>query len=92
LLEAVDSSDEYPSRAAHEEFEAAEKKAMDAALSELPCLSCGSTKRPVKRKPRFGSASWWDDPSVYVGCADCGRYLADLPIVYPFIWQPDVED
>lgn len=66
------------------------EEARGRAAEQLPCQSCGSDARPLVRKPRPGSVAWWDDPSCYMGCADCGHYLADLPDAYPFIWSPEV--
>ena len=62
------------------------------AAEDLPCPDCGSTARPLIRKPRRMSISWWDDPSCYIGCADCARYLAEIPSVYPTILAPEVPE
>ena len=72
-----------------QQLETVEADARAKAITCLPCPECGSNAAPVKRKPPRESPEWWDDPSVYFGCADCGRYLADLPIVAPYIWEPD---
>jgi hypothetical protein len=53
---------------------------MASARDELPCDRCGSTAEPVTRKPEPLSAEWWDDPAEYLGCADCGHYLARLSV------------
>lgn len=41
-----------------------------------PC-ECGSTTMPVAMKPRRGSA-WWDDPSPFWRCAQCGQYRGEI--------------
>lgn len=60
-----------------------------AAAKHLPCSSCGSTREPAVCKPTHGSAEWWDDPSPYIGCADCGAFMTLAPDVYPSILQAD---
>lgn len=60
------------------------------AREALPCANCGSSADPLVRKPRPLSLAWWDDANCYMGCADCGRFLADLPIAYPFVWESEV--
>ena len=67
-------------------------EAQDAARAELPCECCGSTAEPVVRKPERLSAEWWDDPSAYLACADCGCCLALLPVWlhYPAWFMSDL--
>ncbi len=74
-----------------EQVEETKRRAFEAARKELPCASCGSSDEPVLAKPKRGTADWWDDPSVYVGCAVCGRYLEILPSIHPYIWQEEKE-
>jgi hypothetical protein len=62
---------------------------MAKASAKLPCLERGATAPPVKCAPAKSTPAWWEDRSVYFGCANCGRYLERLPIVYPFAWQAD---
>ena len=71
--------------------EEAQRRALEAARLELPCAGCGSNEDPVLAKPKRGTADWWDDPSPYVGCSSCGRYLADLPSIHPYIWGAEKE-
>lgn len=62
------------------------------ARKKLPCPDCGSTAEPRIREPKVGSVAYWDDPSCYMGCAECGRFLALLDSAWPFIWQPEVDE
>jgi hypothetical protein len=62
-----------------EEEEEERRRAMDAARQQLPCSNCGSNNEPVLTKPERGTADWWVDPSVYIGCASCGTYLQLWP-------------
>jgi hypothetical protein len=55
-------------------------EATAAARAAQPCESCGSTAQPVALKPAFGSVEWWLDPAAYLACADCGHFLAPLPV------------
>jgi hypothetical protein len=60
-----------------------------SAIDRLPCAGCGAVQWPVIRKPEWGSAEWWDDPSPQFKCRNCGRCLGDAwPRVpnehYPF--------
>ena len=67
-------------------------EALAEARKELPCSECGSTAEPVTRKPERLSANWWDDPSAYLACRDCGNYFAPLPVwlSYPAWHMSDV--
>ena len=38
--------------------------------------SCGSQRTPAICKPRPLSIAWWDDPSQYLGCPDCGHFVS----------------
>lgn len=55
----------------HEEY------ATNAAPPEGPC-QCGAVASPLAVKPRRGSAEWWDDPSAFWRCADCGGHRGDV--------------
>lgn len=85
----VDVSDEE--EMTPERVEETKRHALEAARQRLPCPNCGSNDEPIPTKPKRGTADWWDDPSVYVGCASCGRFLGDLPSVHPYIWQAEKE-
>ncbi len=80
-----------PEEMTPEQVEETKQHALEATRQNLPCPNCGSNDEPVLVKPKRGTADWWDDPSVYVGCFSCGRYLQDLPSVYPYIWQAERE-
>jgi hypothetical protein len=44
-----------------------------------PC-SCGAKQRAEAVKPQRGSPEWWDDPSAYWRCPDCGRHRGDVAV------------
>lgn len=54
----------------------AEERAPETGTSKVRCPTCGNATTPLVKEPAFGSAEWWDDPSGYLACADCGAFLA----------------
>lgn len=44
--------------------------------TDYRCPQCGSLRTPAKCKPERESYKWWDDPSEYVGCPDCGHWAS----------------
>jgi hypothetical protein len=72
--------DAFDSGLTYDEHAVIGAEAQAQAHDQLPCRECGSTAEPVTRKPERLSADWWDDPSAYLGCADCGAYLEPLPV------------
>ena len=80
-----------PDEMTPEQAEETKRRAIESAREQLPCSSCGSNEEPVLAKPKRGTADWWDDPSVYVGCSSCGAFFELLPSIHPRIWQAEKE-
>lgn len=72
-----------------QQVEETKLRALEAARQQLPCSNCGSSGEPVLAKPKWGTADWWDDPSVYVGCESCGAFFLHLPSIPPYIWPAE---
>ncbi len=70
---------EMPPEMTPEQVEETNRRAMDTARQQLPCSNCGSNDEPVLTKTERGTAEWWDDPSVYIGCASCGTFFEWWP-------------
>jgi GTP pyrophosphokinase len=48
-----------------------------SATPPAELCECGSSAPPLALKPQRGSAEWWDDPSAFWRCPECGRYRGD---------------
>lgn len=76
--------DAFSAAARDDDIRVHRDKARQAVIArDLPCEKCGSSATPIVRSPERGSIDWWDDPSAYFACADCGAYLARLPPYLP---------
>ncbi len=51
--------------------------ATKATPPEGPC-QCGSVATPLAVKPVRESPDWWDDPSAFWRCPDCGQHRGDV--------------
>ena len=71
------------------QVEKTKRRALELARAQLPCSNCGSNDEPVLAKPKRGTADWWNDPSVYVGCTSCGAFFTNLPSIHQYIWQAE---
>lgn len=77
---------------AHGDARAILTEIRERAARALPCARCGSEGPPLIRQPRPLSFEWWEDPSCYMGCADCSAFFAPLPSIHPGVWQTEVPD
>lgn len=89
--ESTPDPDQFFRRLTTDEHAGLRTQALAAARAELPCSRCGSVAEPIARRPERLSYQWWDDPSPYLACRDCGNYLEALPVwlQYPAWFMAD---
>lgn len=64
----------------------------DVPEAARACRACNSTSRPLWVKPIRNTPEWWDDPSPYWLCGDCGALRA-LDLLRPVKYEDfDLED